>query len=131
MGKQGEFEVEGLKRKRVKEIDDAAEHYVAQRDKRMKLTEKEVEAKEALLRAMRKHKVETYTDTEAVPPLTVIVTPGKDNVKVTVAEEKADAGQETDEKPKRGRSAKEQRKLAAVNEEPNAGDGTDDEKDEA
>lgn len=58
-------EIPGTERPRIKEVDDAAEAYVVQRDKRMKLSKKEKEAKTALISVMEKHKIEVYRDTEA------------------------------------------------------------------
>lgn len=81
--KQGELP--GLERKVVKEINTAAEAYVSARDKRMQLTEKESEAKQALLDVMKKHKTEIYRDDDVNPPLVITVLPGKDNVKVAEA----------------------------------------------
>ena len=43
-----------------KDIDDAAATYVEARDKRMKLTEKEVECHDSLLELMHKHKLTSY-----------------------------------------------------------------------
>lgn len=129
MARQGELDVEGIKRKRIKELDDAAEFYVEQRDTRMQWTKKEKEAKVALLKVMKKKDLLTYRDDDAVPPLVVTRIEGEDDVKVSVAKE-AEPAEAAAEKPKRGRSAAEQRKLSAVNEEPANGDGTDDDKDE-
>jgi hypothetical protein len=79
MAKQ--LEVAGTERKTIKEVTDSAENYREQRDKRMKMSKKEREAKVALIGAMRKHKVEIYKDDTCVPPITVIVST-KDDVKV-------------------------------------------------
>lgn len=90
MGKR-QLEIAGTERKQIKEIDDAAEAYVEARDKRMKLTEKEVATKQALIDVMKKHGVQTYRDMNADPPLHVIVTPGKDGVKVIASDEGAES----------------------------------------
>lgn len=74
-------EIPGTERKVIKEVSDAAAGYVTQRDKRMKLSKKEKEAKDALIAAMKKHGVQVYRDTEAVPPFLVTVT-STDTVKV-------------------------------------------------
>ena len=58
MAKQAELP--GVERKKIKEIEDAAESYVALRDKRMAILTKEVEAKAALLDTMHKHKLTLY-----------------------------------------------------------------------
>ncbi len=84
MGRR-QTELAGIERKAIKEVNDSAEGYVDARDKRMKLTEKEHEAKEALISVMLKHKLLVYRDDEANPPLIVTLTPGKDNVKVSKA----------------------------------------------
>lgn len=84
----------GFETKSIKELDDAAESYVEARDKRMKMTEKEVDAKEALIGVMKKHKLDVYRDENASPALVVTLLPGKDKVKVADAEE--DAGEEDD-----------------------------------
>lgn len=57
----------------IKELDAAAEAYVEARDKRMKLTVREVDTREALLSLMEKHKLEQYEDREADPPLLVLL----------------------------------------------------------
>ncbi len=84
MGRR-QAELKGIERKAIKEINDAAEGYVDARDRRMKLTEKEHESKEALIAVMKKHDTLVYRDDEANPPLIVTLTPGKDNVKVAKA----------------------------------------------
>ena len=73
-------ELAGMERPKVKEIEDAAEDYVAIRDKRMSLTEKEVDARAVLLAAMEKHKLDAYRFDDRV----VIVLPAK-KVKVKTA----------------------------------------------
>jgi hypothetical protein len=85
MGKQKPLP--GMERKSFPEVDSAAEAYVEVRDKRMKLTEKEVEAKDALLEVMSKHNLVVYKDESVAPPLIVTVTPGDAKVKVSVADE--------------------------------------------
>ncbi len=72
MGKK-QLEIAGTERKTVKEIDDAAEAYVDARDKRMKLTEKEKIAKDALVSVLKKHNLEVYRDDAANPPVVVTV----------------------------------------------------------
>ena len=81
MGRQPK--IKGTERETIKEVNDAAESYVTERDKRMKMTEKEVSAKEKLVEVMKKHELSIYKDDEADPPLIVTLTPGKDVVKVT------------------------------------------------
>jgi len=79
--------IPGTEPESIKELDDAAESYVEARDERIAKLEVEVEAKEALVRVMKKHKLEVYRDESASPPLTVTLTPGADKVKVTAAAE--------------------------------------------
>lgn len=95
-----QMSIPGTERKQIKEVNDAAEHYVEQRDKRMGLTEKEHDAKEALIAVMKKHKIETYRDDDVTPPLVVTLVPGKDQIKVTEAEYYADDGYSTAPLPK-------------------------------
>lgn len=82
--------IKGTEQKSIPEIERAAEHYVEVRDHRMELTEEEVEAKGALLAEMEKHKITTYRDDNAVPPLVIVVLPGESKVKVRRAEEQAE-----------------------------------------
>ncbi len=77
--------IPGIERKANREINDAAENYVEQRDKRMKLSEYESEAKEALIAVLKKSGISVYRDDDADPPL-VITLSTKDNVKVSEVE---------------------------------------------
>jgi hypothetical protein len=79
-GKQAELA--GFERKRIPEIDKAAERYVQVRDARMELTKDEVKAKAALIQACVKNKVDKYLDTSVSPPLEVEVKPSELDVKV-------------------------------------------------
>ncbi len=88
MGKQ--LAIAGTERKAIKEVNDAAEQYVEQRDKRMKLTEKEKEAKDALIAVMKKHGLAVYRDDDATPPLTVVLS-SSDQVKVSKVEAEEEA----------------------------------------
>lgn len=49
---------------RIPDIDDAAENYVKARDARMRLTRREVETKDALIKTLKDHKKELGTDGE-------------------------------------------------------------------
>lgn len=71
MGKQAT--IPGTTQKAIAEIDHAAEAYVDVRDKRMKLTTKEVEAQAALVAAMQKHGLTVYRCTSTDDPLDVTV----------------------------------------------------------
>lgn len=97
--------IKGTEPKSIKEIDDAAEAYVDKRDHRMKLTEHESDAKQALIALMRKHKIDVYKVEEFDPPVMIVLKPGKDGVKVTEIEEGADNEEEDDDAPapRRGR----------------------------
>ena len=53
-------ELPGIEKPVIKEIEDAADEYVEVRDKRMSLTEREVEKRAALIGVMRAHKVKSY-----------------------------------------------------------------------
>ncbi len=97
--KQIEFQSEGMERASIKEIEAAADRYVAIRDKRMQLTESEVVAKNNLIAALEKHKDQLsptgkdgqlcYTYEDEV----VLLTP----VRVEVKVKKAKSADESDE----------------------------------
>ncbi len=69
MGKQAT--IPGTNHKAIAEIDRAAEAYVDIRDKRMKLTTKEVEAQATLVAAMQKHNLQVYRCNATDDPLDV------------------------------------------------------------
>jgi len=79
----------GMEDKHIREIEDAAHEYAEARDKRMKLTEKEVEKKGELLAAMQKHKKRHYE----VDDLQIDIEVEKETVKVRIrkVEEEEDA----------------------------------------
>ena len=87
--KPKQTEIPGVERKKVAELDRAAELYVEARDERMELTEKEVAARDALIAVMKKHSLSIYKDDDASPPLVVTLIPGEDKVKVTRADDEA------------------------------------------
>lgn len=69
---------EGVERQKdIPEIDDAANGYVAIRDKRIKLTEQEGEAKAQLLALMQSHGLVDYryTDGDEEPRLVSVINP--------------------------------------------------------
>ena len=70
----------------IPEIEEAALDYASIRDERMKLTEKEVELKGALLEAMRKHKRMKYASED----LTIERVSGKETIKVKVKKDKSE-----------------------------------------
>jgi hypothetical protein len=86
--------IPGTEPKTIKEVSDAAEAYVEARDARQKKTEREVEAKEALVTVMKTHGLTVYTDADVDPPLVVTLSPGKDKVKVTEANENDEPGED-------------------------------------
>lgn len=80
-----QLEIAGTERPSNKTVDAAAENYVEQRDKRMKMSEKEKAAKTALINSMKEAGLTVYRDMSADPPLTVMLEV-KDGVKVTEGE---------------------------------------------
>lgn len=62
-----QLEIAGTEQKRIKEVVDAAEAYVEQRDKRIALSAKEKAQKAALVEVMKKHSLTVYRDMEADP----------------------------------------------------------------
>lgn len=92
MGKQAT--IPGTTPKAIAEIDRAAEAYVEIRDKRMKLTAKEVEAQATLVAAMQKHKLDAYRCTSTDDPLDVtMIVVAKAKVKAP-KDEDGDGGEE-------------------------------------
>lgn len=63
--------VPGTERTHHKDITKAAEAYVAVRDERMEMTEREVEKRAALTTVMLKHELEEYVDEDAEIRVTV------------------------------------------------------------
>lgn len=58
--KAKQAELKGMEAPVIKEIESAAEEYVAIRDKRMSFTEKEVSARTQLANAMHAHNLTSY-----------------------------------------------------------------------
>ncbi len=85
-----QLQIAGTEKKSIKEVDLAAESYVEARDERMKLTEKEVEARDSLLAVMQKHKLDLYRDDDASPPLLVTIIEGDAKVKVSRLDDDSD-----------------------------------------
>lgn len=83
MARRKQQYAEGMEPPRDPELDTAAESYVSARNKRMKLTDKEVEARDQLGNLMKERKLTIYK-TEHGEVVRVI--PGKDKVKVEAAE---------------------------------------------
>ncbi len=76
-----QLEIAGTERVKNQEVEAAAEGYVDQRNKRMKLSKKEKEAKQALIAVMNKHKLSVYRDDTQNPPVIVTLS-SKDDVRV-------------------------------------------------
>ena len=86
--------IPGTEGQKIKELDHAAEQYVAARNERMELTESEVEARDALIQVMEQHELTVYRDDDASPPLVITLVPGKAKVKVTQADPEDEVGDE-------------------------------------
>src|SRR5262245_45587623 len=88
MAKQSELNIKGkgVERTTIKQLDDLAEAYVRERDKRLKQTPKEVAAKSSLISAMHAHaKQITQPDGTLVyryDERVITVTPGKEKLRV-------------------------------------------------
>lgn len=83
-------ELDGMERPAIKEIEEAADAYVAVRDKRMALTTKEVAAKTNLMQVMLAHEKDLTKNGDGdlvyrFDDEIVILKPGKANVKVKAA----------------------------------------------
>ncbi len=74
--------IAGTERPKNKDVEAAADVYVTERNKRMRMTVKEKSAKVTLIALMREHKLNTYRDDDHSPPLLVTLS-SKDDVKVT------------------------------------------------
>jgi len=72
------MEGEGVSRRKIKAVETASDNYVEVRDKRMKLTEQEVEARAVLIQKMRDNNITEYVYDDHK----VLLVPGKDKVKV-------------------------------------------------
>lgn len=94
-----QMEVPGTERQKIKEIRDSAFWYQQKRDERMELSRLEKEAKNALIAAMKKHKVENYRIDDATPPLQVQYISGKENVKVHEVDGAGSFDDEGDDQP--------------------------------
>ncbi len=87
MAGKKQLKIPGTQPKEIKEVNAAAESYVDVRDERMALTERETEARDALVKVMKKHGLDVYVDEDAAPPLVVTIIAGEDKVKVRRAED--------------------------------------------
>lgn len=82
MAARRQAEIPGTERKKVQEVDDAAEAYVDKRDRRIAAGVKEKVAKNALIAAMKKAGLNVYRDTNVTPELVVTLS-ARDEVKVS------------------------------------------------
>lgn len=87
----------GMERKRVEEIDTAAEDLHSKNKKYAKAGEAVKSSKQALIALMKKHGVDVYKDESVTPALIVNVTLGKENVKVK--QEGDDSDEEDGDEP--------------------------------
>ncbi len=103
MARGRQKDLPGIERKSIDEVDTAAEAYEAARDERMRCTESETVAKQALIAVMQKHKLKVYRDENADPPLVVTIEKPDPTVKVKrmpspiAAEEDEESDEESDE----------------------------------
>lgn len=85
-------EGKGISGVRIDELDDAAEKYVKERNKRQEISPKEKAAKDALIELMLKHKDDLGVDDDGkifykYDDEVVIYQPGKPDVKVKTVTE--------------------------------------------
>ena len=91
MAKQAELTgMEG--NRKLQDLHDAAEDYVEIRDKRMKLTPEEVEAKAKVLALMHRHNKQNYK----FNGLEITVIPGEEKVKVRIKSEDGEEEKESE-----------------------------------
>lgn len=71
-----------MERKRIEELDTAAEDLHAKNKKYAKAGEAVKTSKQALIALMKKHGLDVYKDESVTPPLIINLKVGKENVKV-------------------------------------------------
>ena len=81
-------ELPGMEKPSIEDVERAADEYVDARDKRMALTKQEVETRDALIAAMRAHKIKSY---EYDGRLVTLEATAKIKVKSVADEDEADA----------------------------------------
>ncbi len=86
-------EGEGVSRKKVKAVEIAADNYCDIRDKRMAMTEKEVDAKAVLIDKMKQHGLTVYVYDDH----RVEILPGKEKIKVRTVDGDDAGGDEDDD----------------------------------
>jgi hypothetical protein len=94
-----QLEISGTERKSIPQIDEAAQAYVAARDKRMALTDKEVAAKTNLIQVVLAFEKELEKGPDGVKTYRfddelVLLIPGKAKVKVKAAHDDDDDSDE-------------------------------------
>ena len=87
------IEGEGVAQKKVPSIEKAADKYVEIRDKRMDLTEKEIDSRAVLIAAMHEAGVTTYVYDD----YKITLAPGKEKVKVRTVDVEAEEDEDDDE----------------------------------
>jgi hypothetical protein len=75
---------------KIRKIEEAAQAYRETRDRRMKLTEREVTAKDFLINLMHEHNIKTYKYDDGEGQIEIKIT-DKENVKVAPVKEEQDA----------------------------------------
>ena len=83
-------EGEGVSRKKIKSVEVAADNYCDIRDRRMSLTEKEVEARTVLISKMKEHGLSEYVYDDHK----VVLLPGVEKVKVRTVDGDGDADED-------------------------------------
>jgi hypothetical protein len=78
MSKKKQAELKGIEAPSFPAVESAAESYIDIRDKRMALTEKEVDARAVLIHEMQKEKLQVYKFNDQI----VTLLPGKEKVRV-------------------------------------------------
>jgi hypothetical protein len=93
MAKQSELPQmsgKGVAPLRIAAVDQLAEKYVAERDKRMRLTPREVTAKQNLIEALHKHEKELRQPDGSLiyryDEMVITLMPGKEKLKVSPVE---------------------------------------------
>lgn len=75
-------ELPGIEKPTIKELDVLLEEYAVKAADLSRLRVEIGQLKEKILETAEKHKVTTYRDETAVPPLVLVISPGATKVKV-------------------------------------------------
>jgi hypothetical protein len=84
--KSKQADLPGMEDAAIQDLESLAEEYVDRRDKRMKLLEQEVELKNDLLKAMKRHRKDTYRHNG----VSIEIVPEGEHVKVKVLKPEAE-----------------------------------------